>query len=140
MSRFLTLVASIAAVALACATSALAAAPQTTSAPVIKGTPIVGKTLKTTNGTWKHSPTTFKYQWMRCDSKGNNCASISGETDQTYTLTSSDVGHTILALVTASNSDGSQTANSHPTDVVTPAVAPKSATAPSITGKPVIGA
>ena len=46
----------------------------------------------------------------------------------------------MLALVTASNSDGSQTANSHPTDVVTPAVAPKSATAPSITGKPVVGA
>src|SRR3954452_5901271 len=119
MNRFLTTVAGIAAVALACATSALAAAPQTTSAPVITGTPIVGKTLKTSNGTWKNAPTTFKYQWMRCDSKGNNCASIAGATDQTYTLASSDIGHTMLVLVTASNSDGSQTANSHPTDIVT---------------------
>src|SRR6185436_7786258 len=46
----------------------------------------------------------------------------------------------ILVLVTASNGDGSQTANSKTTDVITPAIAPKSATAPSITGKAVVGA
>src|SRR3954463_16673997 len=107
MTRFLSTVAGIAAVTLACAGSALAAAPQTTSPPVISGTPIVGKTLTTSTGSWKNAPTSYKYQWMRCDSKGNNCASVSGETEKTYTLTNADVGHTMLALVTASNSDGS---------------------------------
>lgn len=140
MSRFLKTIAATAAVALGCAVSALAAAPQTTSPPVISGAPIVGKTLTSSTGSWKNGATSYKYQWLRCDSKGNNCASISGQTEKTYTLTNSDVGHTMLVLVTASNSDGSQIANSHPTEVVTKAVAPESKTAPSITGKPVIGA
>src|SRR3954464_13306585 len=103
MSKFLMTVAAFATVALVGATSALAAAPQTTSPPVIKGTPIVGKTLTTSTGAWKNGPTAYKYQWMRCDAKGNNCASIATATDKTYTLTDSDVGHTLLALVTASN-------------------------------------
>jgi hypothetical protein len=42
-------------------------------------------------------------------------------------------------LVTAKNSGGSSTANSKPTDVVTPAVPPKSSVLPSITGKPFVG-
>jgi hypothetical protein len=140
MSRFLKTVVGIAAVALACAGTALAAAPQTTSPPTITGDPIVGKTLTAGNGGWRNSPTAFKYQWMRCDAKGNSCGSISGASGKKYTLVSGDVGHTILVLVTASNGDGSQTANSKTTDVITPAIAPKSATAPSITGKAVVGA
>lgn len=140
MSRLLKTVAGLAAVALACAGTALGAAPETKSAPTISGTPIVGKTLTASTGLWRNSPTSYKYQWMRCDSKGNNCASVAGASNKTYTLVEKDVGRTMLVLVTASNSDGSQTANSKPTDVVTPAVAPKSQTAPSITGKPVVGA
>jgi hypothetical protein len=77
---------------------------------------------------------------MRCDAKGNNCSRISGETDKTYLITNTDLGHTLLVLVKASNADGSQTANSHPTDVVTKAVAPQSKTPPTITGKPLVGA
>jgi hypothetical protein len=140
MGRFLKTVAGTAAAALACAGTALGAAPESKSAPTISGTPIVGKTLTASTGLWRNSPTSFKYQWMRCDAKGNNCASIAGATEKEYDLVEKDVGHTMLVLVTASNSDGSQTANSHPTAVVTKAVAPSSKTAPSITGKPVVGA
>lgn len=140
MSRFLRTMAGVCAVGLVWAGSALAAAPETSSPPTISGTPIVGKTLTAGNGLWRNSPTSFTYQWMRCDSKGNNCKSIAGATEKTYVLTSTDVGHTILVLVTAKNADGSQTANSHPTDVVTKAIAPTSVTPPSITGKPLVGA
>jgi hypothetical protein len=55
-------------------------------------------------------------------------------------LINTDVGHTILVLITARNEDGSQRANSHPTDVVTKAIAPASKTPPTITGKAVVGA
>ena len=79
------------------------------------------------------------YKWFRCDAKGNNCSTIAGETSKTYTLTSSDAGHTIIVWVTAKNSAGSQTANSKPTDLVTKAIAPQSKLAPSITGKPFVG-
>ena len=140
MTKFLRMAAGIATVALACAGGASAAAPQTTLPPTISGTPIVGKTLTAGNGLWRNNPTTFTYQWMRCDAKGNNCHSLNGATKRTYDLSSSDVGHTMLVLVTAKNADGSQTANSHPTDVVTKAIAPKSETAPSITGKAIVGA
>ena len=133
-------VATFAAIALAVSGPAAAAAPVTTSPPTIDGTPIIGKTLTAGNGLWRNSPTSFTYQWMRCDAKGNNCNKISGAVDKTYVLGDKDVGDTILVLVTAKNSDGSQTANSHPTDVVTRAIAPKSETPPTISGKPVTGA
>jgi hypothetical protein len=95
-------------------------APETSFPPAIKGTPIVGKTLQAGNGLWRHNPTKFTYQWMRCDAKGSNCLKIAGETRGTYVLTPADLAHTILVLVTASNSVGSLTANSHPTDIAVP--------------------
>ena len=140
MKRFLMTAAASAILGLVYVSSGLAAAPVTTSPPTIDGIPIVGKTLTAGNGLWRNSPDTFGYRWMRCDAKGNNCNRISGATAKTYDLINSDVGHTILVLVRASNADGSQTANSHPTDVVTKAIAPTSKTSPTITGKAVVGA
>jgi hypothetical protein len=127
-------------IALAVTGSAAAAEPVTTSPPKIDGTPIVGKTLTAGNGLWRNSPTIFAYQWMRCDAKGNNCNKLSGATDKTYVVVDKDLGRTILVLVTATNADGSQTANSHPTNVVTKAIPPESKTPPTISGKPVTGA
>ena len=115
------------------------AAPVTKSAPTISGSPIVGKTLTATTGLWSNSPTSFSYQWQQCDQKGNNCTNIKGATSKTYTLTKDEIGNTLLVLVTAKNSSGSSTANSKPTDVVTPAIPPKSSVLPSITGKPFVG-
>jgi hypothetical protein len=136
--RALALLGTAAAVMTATA-NAQTAAPITRSAPTIQGTPIVGKTLTATNGLWSNNPTSFSYQWLRCDDNGNNCVNRNGATDKTYTLKDGDIGHTIVVLVTAKNSAGSSTANSKPTDVVTPAVPPKSKVAPSITGKPFVG-
>jgi hypothetical protein len=139
MTRSVYAVAATVAIGLVLTASAGAAAPETTFPPAIQGTPIVGKMLRAGNGQWRNNPTNFAYQWLRCDSKGNNCSKIAGETDRTYHLTNADLGHTILVLVTASNRDGDQTANSHPTDVVTRAIAPAGQTPPAIAGTPIVG-
>jgi hypothetical protein len=142
MKNLMRLIAAFGLVAAVAATSAAAQSspPISKSAPTITGNPIAGSTLRAGNGLWYNSPTSFKYQWLRCDSHGNGCVQISGATSQTYKLTSSDVNHTIVVLVTASNSAGSsQPTNSKPTDVITPATAPVVDVAPSIVGKPYVG-
>ena len=99
-------------------------APANTVAPAITGTPQQGQTLTTSNGTWNNSPTSYAYQWQDCDSSGSNCTNVSGATSSSYTLTSGDVGHTIRAVVTASNSAGSALATSAQTAAVSPPPGP----------------
>lgn len=94
-------------------------APQNTAAPTISGTPQIGQTLTANNGTWNSDTTpTFTYQWQRCDTAGNNCASITGATAQTYTVQSADADKTLRVVVTARNSTGSSSATSAQTSVV----------------------
>ncbi|HKW97049.1 MAG TPA: S8 family serine peptidase, partial [Bryobacteraceae bacterium] len=101
------------------ATVTVSNGPTNTALPVIAGTPVQGQTLTTSNGSWTGSPTSFKYQWNRCDSTGANCAAISGATSTTYLLASTDLTHTIRSSVTATNASGSTTATSTQTAVVT---------------------
>jgi hypothetical protein len=116
-----------------------AAAPVNTTAPVVSGQPYVGKTLTTTAGAWQNNPTTYAYQWVRCDENGNMCVQISGATAKTYTPTAADVNHTLESWVTATNSAGTAgPVASKPTDVITPALPPTNKTKPTITGKPFV--
>jgi subtilisin family serine protease len=97
------------------------APPGNTSLPVVSGTAQVGQTLTTSNGSWSGSPNGYTYVWERCDMNGNNCNPISPAslaTSQTYTVSSGDVGSTLEAQVTASNTIGSAHANSAPTATV----------------------
>jgi protocatechuate 3,4-dioxygenase beta subunit len=95
-------------------------APTNTTAPAISGTPTVGQTLTSSQGSWTSDTTpTFAYQWQRCDSAGNNCAAITGATAQTYTVQTADVGKTIRSTVTAKNNSGSTAATSAQTAAVT---------------------
>jgi len=115
-------------------------APVNTCAPVLSGQTAAGKTLTSSVGCWLNHPTAYAYQWLRCDTTGGNCVTISGATTNTYALTSSDAGHTMVSLVTASNADGMfGPVNSKPSAVVSAAAAPKNTTPPSITGKAIVG-
>jgi hypothetical protein len=88
--------------------------------PTISGTAQQGQTLTANAGTWTGTaPITFTYQWQRCNRRGEDCANISGADDRTYTLRGVDVGNTIRVRVTGTNRDGSSSANSAVTPVVT---------------------
>ena len=103
--------------------AAALAAPANTSLPAISGTVQATLTLSVSTGSWSGSPTSYAYQWKRCDGAGANCASISGATASTYALGASDVGSTVRAAVTATNGVGSSTATSAQTAAVAAAPA-----------------
>src|SRR5690606_21725559 len=88
-------------------TSAVAGiAPVNTAAPVISGTPKVGETLSVTTGTWTGVPAlSISYQWTRDESD------ISGATGSTYTLIEDDEDAMIGCRVTATNAEGSDSAD-----------------------------
>lgn len=116
------------------------AAPRQTGEARITGTTTAGKTLSVTNGTWANGPTAFAYQWYLCDNPGKtNCNPISGATTNSYRLHSSDAGHTLYATVTASNKDGSATAQTDAVGPVNPNGAPRNTAAPSISGTTQVG-
>jgi hypothetical protein len=105
-------------------TTATAAAPVNTSPPTITGTPQEGKKLTGKDGTWTGNPTDINVYWVRCNKTGASCAKISGSESQTYTLTSVDVGDTLRFRADAKNADGTTSASSVPTAVITAATAP----------------
>ena len=118
-----------------------AAAPVNSTAPVVSGQPYVGKALTTTTGGWQNAPTTYAYQWVRCDANGHACKQIEGATSKTYTPTSADVNHTLASWVTATNSSGTTgPVSSKTTSVITPALPAKNTAKPTIVGKPLVGA
>jgi hypothetical protein len=102
------------------------AQPTSISPPTISGHPVELQTLTESHGSWTNSPTSFSYAWEDCDSSGGSCQAISGATGQSYTLASSDVGHTIRVIETASNAGGvSAPASSAASGVVLAPPAPK---------------
>jgi hypothetical protein len=122
--------------------AATKAAPVNTAPPTISGTPTVSQTLTAGNGTWSNTPTSYAYQWLRCNGGGNSCGSVANGTAKTYTLVGADAGHTIRVRVTATNTDGSGSAQSDQTTPIAPATssaAPKNTSTPSISGTPRVG-
>jgi hypothetical protein len=91
----------------ATATVALPPVPVGSGAPGISGSAVLGSMLTESHATWSNAPTRYAYQWQDCNSGGSACSSISGATRQTYTVATSDVGHTIVVTETASNAGGS---------------------------------
>ena len=119
--------------------AATAAAPQSNSAPTISGQPREGRTLTSESGSWANSPASFSYQWQQCDASGAACNPISGATSKTYHVASGDVDHMLKVAVTATNTDGSSTATSDATDVISSAKAPVNTAPPQISGTAKVG-
>ena len=111
--------------------------PVNTAPPAIQGTAEVGQTLTAQAGTWSSpTPVSYGYSWRRCDSAGGGCATIDGATSATYVAGSADAGATLRVRVTATNTDGSTSALSPPTDVVSDpsGSAPVNTAPPTIAG------
>ena len=128
--------------ALGVAQPAAAAPPENTVPPTISGTPQVGQTLTANNGTWTNSPTSFAYQWLRCNVGGNSCVPVANGTQRTYTLVGADAGRTMRVRVTATNADGSSNVQSVQTTVVAPQTSttgPRNTEAPTISGTAKVG-
>lgn len=124
--------------------AATEAAPTNITEPRISGTPLVGRTLTATQGTWSGSPTSFSFRWVRCPASGGNptgsdCTAIAGATTQSYEVSERDVGRRLRVRVTATNADGSTTVASNPTEVVRAANQPTNTSPPTISGSPVVG-
>lgn len=116
------------------ATGAVQAAPPVnTTAPSLSGSAEEGSTLEASPGSWSGTPGSYTYQWQACDQSGSGCADISGATGSSYRLAGADVGDTVRVLVTSTNSAGSATAASVPSDVVTP-TPPVNTSAPTVSG------
>lgn len=81
--------------------------PVNNDLPTIAGTPEEGQSLAEHNGSWSNGPTSYEYQWERCNTSGASCAEIVGATAQSYSLTAADVGATIRVRETAKNGEGS---------------------------------
>ena len=95
------------------------APPANTIPPSINGPTMVGKTIKTSNGTWTGStPISFTYQWRRCDASGAACVDVPGANASRYTLVSADAGRRMRVIVTATNSVSSTSATSAPSAVI----------------------
>ncbi|MDT0485099.1 Tat pathway signal protein [Streptomyces doebereineriae] len=76
-------------------TAAKGDAPKATKLPVISGTAKVGKTLKTSNGTWSPAATSYAYQWYA------NGKVISGATKSSLVLKAAQKGKKITVKVVA---------------------------------------
>jgi len=98
----------------------VAAAPRNTARPVVTGDTTVGQELTVDPGTWTNNPTTFAYQWRRCDTSPFRCSDVTGATGKSYGIREADTGFRMDVVVTASNARGKDTARSIPTAIVEP--------------------
>ena len=92
--------------------------PTNSVKPAVTGNTIPGETLSVSNGTWSPTPTSYSYQWQRCDSSGADCLNVVGATGKTYGVRTADIGSKMRALVTAHDSKGQSTVASSPSDLV----------------------
>jgi DNA-binding beta-propeller fold protein YncE len=84
--------------------------PASESPPYIPGSAREGRLLASDVGNWSGGrPLTYTYQWLRCDSNGEECTKLSGATMATYTPVAADLGLRLRVEVTATNEAGNAT-------------------------------
>lgn len=96
--------------------------PVNTAAPTVEGDPIVGRTLRASEGAWDlvgGRRVSVTYQWLRCSAADTNCREVAGWRVLTnlYTVDPADRGSLIQARVTMTTNGGS-------TSVTTRAIGP----------------
>ncbi len=113
--------------------------PSNTLAPTVLGVAATGQELSSTEGTWSGTePISYAFRWQRCSKAGTECKDISGASKAKYVIVDEDAGHTLRAVVTASNVAGSTEKESSTTTEVL-GVSPKNTEAPKVTGTTTAG-
>ncbi len=97
------------------------AAPlRNTAPPTITGEARVGQELAANEGTWTGSPSSFAFQWQRCNIDAVSCVDVTGATGRSYGVRLTDLGFRLRVAVTARQGTRTGTAMSAPTAVVEP--------------------
>lgn len=82
--------------------------PANTALPTINGVPQSSKTVSAAPGSWTGNPTSFQYQWQRCDASGGACVVVGS--GASYTCVPQDIDKTLRVAVEAANAAGSAVA------------------------------
>jgi hypothetical protein len=82
------------------------------AAPTLSGSAKPGSALSVDTGLWRPRAGTLQYAWRRCNPNGRICSPIAGATAATYAVTAADVGHALVAVVSAALGPATQAAYS----------------------------
>jgi len=82
------------------------------ASPAVTGSPTPGSTVAVDAGLWQPRVGKLSYLWHRCNANARICLPVAGATKDSYVVTPADVGHALVALVTASLGSAAQTAYS----------------------------
>jgi hypothetical protein len=108
--------------------------PVLQSPPVISGIALEGQTLSASSGAWTGSPSSYSYQWYRCDVAIASCGGIAGAGAPVYSVAAADIGYRLTVRVIASNATGdSDEGSSAPTATVA-GLPPANVTPPTVAG------
>ena len=86
--------------------------------PTLTGAATPGSTLAVDTGLWRPSVGKLSYLWHRCNPNGRICVPVAGATKSSYVVVPTDVGHALVALVTATLGAASQPAFSTASPVI----------------------
>jgi hypothetical protein len=89
------------------------------AAPTLSGSASPGSTLSVDTGLWRPRAGTLSYEWRRCNPNGRICSPIPGARAATYAVAAADVGHAIVAVVSATVGKATQAAYSNASPAVT---------------------
>ena len=81
-----------------------------TAQPAVTGSAVQGQLLTVSVGTWSTTPASYTYAWQRCNANGRICTPIAAATSSTYTVTATDAGHALVAIVQATAGGTTQAA------------------------------
>jgi len=109
--------------------------PTAENPPTITGSSTkVGQVLNATTGTWNYQPTSYSYQWQRCETAAvTSCVDIDKATAATYTITDADAAKRLRVMVGATNLNGAS-ANKAASNVQAIDGLPPTPPPPAVTG------
>lgn len=115
--------------------------PANQSQPSVEGSAELNDTKAADVGVWSGLPSTYTYQWQKCDAGGANCADIQGATGPTYVPGGDAYGKTLRVKVAGINDIGaSSPVVSAASPVLGLATAPPVlSTSPALTGTGLAG-